>query len=222
MPVSEAVKTVKIIKSRRTTISLEITISGEILIRAPFFSNEKQINNFICKHQNWINKKLELFQTFSEPTRPDHIYYLGNEYKIILSTEMTIPFKFENNFYFSKNYFTHRKEILQSWLKTKAHEFIIPRFMEHANSFDIHFNHVSINSASRRWGSCSTKRNVNFSLRLIMTKPAAIDYVIIHELAHLKEMNHSVNFWNEVRQMMPDYKEQEKYLRLNTHKFCLC
>ncbi|HBM15239.1 MAG TPA: M48 family peptidase [Lentisphaeria bacterium] len=221
MHFSDPLKIAKIIKSRRTTISLEITHLGELIIRAPIFSNQSQINNFISKHQTWIEKKLELFSNFSESTESDTVYYLGNKYKMILSKELLIPFKFEDNFYFSEKYFNHRKEILQSWLKTKAHDFIIPRFIATANDFSIRFNRVSINRASSRWGSCSAKRNVNFSIRLIMAEPNAIDYVIIHELAHLVELNHSVNFWNEVGRMMPDYREHEKYLRLNAHKFYL-
>lgn len=67
------------------------------------------------------------------------------------------------------------------------------------------------------WGSCSSKRNLNFSTRLLFAPEAAIDYVIVHELAHLKEMNHSPKFWKIVAEVMPDYEKQEKWLKENGH-----
>ncbi|MFT4536251.1 MAG: putative metal-dependent hydrolase [Saprospiraceae bacterium] len=74
---------------------------------------------------------------------------------------------------------------------------------------------VNLKYNKSNWGSCSTASNVNLSTRLLFAPFDVIDYVIVHELAHLYEMNHSTKFWNIVRQIMPDYKEKEKWLRLN-------
>jgi len=75
---------------------------------------------------------------------------------------------------------------------------------------------IKINGAKTRWGSCSAKKNINFSWRLIMTGDDVIDYVVVHELAHLTEMNHSKRFWAIVEGVLPDYRERRA--RLNEYK----
>ena len=91
-------------------------------------------------------------------------------------------------------------------LKLKAKKYIPERVEYIADKFNKKYNQIKITSARTRWGSCTSKKNLNFSYRLIEKEKKAIDYVIIHELAHLKYMNHSKDFWNHVWEMMPDYK----------------
>lgn len=85
---------------------------------------------------------------------------------------------------------------------------------------DIHFgknvNNVRLKNAKTRWGSCSTRGNINLSTRLMLAPDDVIDYVIIHELAHLVEQNHSPKFWKLVERAMPEYKEKKKWLKDNS------
>ena len=78
---------------------------------------------------------------------------------------------------------------------------------------------VFVSSANGRWGSCNSRREVRFSWRLIKARPALIDYVVCHELAHLRHMNHSAAFWQEVERMCPDYRALKAELDVNDHKF---
>lgn len=98
-------------------------------------------------------------------------------------------------------------------LKIKARDYIPNRVRELAYKFWFSYNFIKITSAKTRWGSCTSKKNLNFSYRLILTPKDVIDYVIIHELSHLKHMNHSKRFWREVASMMPDYKKKELWLK---------
>jgi predicted metal-dependent hydrolase len=98
-------------------------------------------------------------------------------------------------------------------LKKEAKNFIPKRVEELASEHGITYNNIRITSARTRWGSCSSKKNLSFSYRLIQVPYEVIDYVIIHELAHLKHMNHSKKFWSHVEGMMSDYKEKEKWLK---------
>jgi len=75
-------------------------------------------------------------------------------------------------------------------------------------------NSLKINSAKTRWGSCSSKANLNFSWMLMMADDEVIDYIVVHELAHLRQMNHSPQFWEIVEKYIPDYKERKKRLKL--------
>lgn len=72
---------------------------------------------------------------------------------------------------------------------------------------------VKVGSANTRWGSCSGKNSLNFTWKLILASEAAVDYVVVHELCHILQHNHSARFWQEVGRVLPDYKEREKLLR---------
>lgn len=77
---------------------------------------------------------------------------------------------------------------------------------------------IKVNSAKTRWGSCNRKGDINFTYRLLFAPEELIDYVVVHELAHLKEMNHSARFWSVVEQIMPDYRARRKKLREFEHQ----
>ena len=98
-------------------------------------------------------------------------------------------------------------------LKTKAKEIIEPILEYYSREMGVSYERVSINSAKTRFGSCSSKKTLNFSYRLVLYPYEAIEYVCVHELAHLTEMNHSKKFWAIVEKYLPDYKERKKLLK---------
>ncbi len=100
------------------------------------------------------------------------------------------------------------------FVKNKIHEL-------NKKYFNKKINKISLKNNSSKWGSCSARDNINISTRLLLAPEDVIDYVCIHELAHLKEKNHSKNFWKLVENAMPDYKEKKKWLRENGHKCIL-
>jgi predicted metal-dependent hydrolase len=167
----------KIIRSWRKSISLQIK-NGELVVKAPFLMFNSTIENFIKKHQGWIDKKLKLYK---------------------------------NNIKYKKS--LNKIEIEK--LKIKAKQYIPNRVSEIASKYNKKYNKIKITSAKTRWGSCSSNKNLNFSYRLMLTPKDIIDYVIIHELSHLKHMNHSKDFYLELESMMSDYKQKEKWLKQN-------
>lgn len=103
--------------------------------------------------------------------------------------------------------------------KKQARSYIPKRVQEIAEKHWYTYNKIKITSAKTRWWSCTSQKNLNFSFRLILTPPEIIDYVISHELAHLKEMNHSRHFWLEVSKMDKNYKNNDKWLKDNAGYF---
>ena len=100
-------------------------------------------------------------------------------------------------------------------LAQKAKEYIPERVAYYAQIMNVSYGRITIRNQVSRWGSCSTKGNLNFNCLLMLTPPEVIDYVVVHELYHLKEMNHSKKFWAEMEKMIPNYKEQKKWLKDN-------
>lgn len=94
-----------------------------------------------------------------------------------------------------------------------AHDHLPARVSELADEFGFRFNKLRIKHQKTRWGSCSVKANLNLNLRLMMAPPEAIDYVIIHELCHLRELNHSENFWTHVESCCPDYRKWKAWFK---------
>ena len=98
-------------------------------------------------------------------------------------------------------------------LVTKAKRIIPSRVRYYADLMGLEYGSITIRMQKTRWGSCSSKKNLNFNCLLMRTPDDIIDYVVVHELCHLKEMNHSKRFWSEVEKVLPDYKERRKWLR---------
>ncbi len=161
----------KIIRSVRKSISLRVK-DGELIVRAPVFMLKGQIEDFVEKHREWIDKQL-LEHSFKPQVSEQEIKDLKKQ---------------------AKNYIINRVEEIaeENWFK---------------------YNNIRITSAKTRWWSCTSKKNLNFSYYLIWASREVIDYVIIHELAHLREMNHSRAFRNIVESIMPDYKIYRKWLK---------
>lgn len=85
----------------------------------------------------------------------------------------------------------------------------------YARLMGLDYGRITIRSQKSRWGSCSSKKNLNFNCLLMLTPVEVQDYVVVHELCHLKEMNHSVRFWSEVEAVLPDYRVRRKWLKDN-------
>lgn len=91
---------------------------------------------------------------------------------------------------------------------------VIPQKVRYyAGIIGVEYGRIIIRNQKTRWGSCSSKHNLNFNCLLMLTTDEVIDYVVVHELCHIKEMNHGPEFWREVEMVLPDYRERKKWLR---------
>lgn len=102
-----------------------------------------------------------------------------------------------------------------------AREIFTRQVRFYADRMNVSYGRISIREQKTRWGSCSSAGNLNFNWRLIFAPPAVLDYVVVHELAHRKEMNHSAAFYAIVEQVLPDYRSSQKWLRENGHQLWL-
>lgn len=106
-------------------------------------------------------------------------------------------------------------------LADQACEVIPERVAYFAPLAGVTYGRITIRNQKTRWGSCSAKGNLNFNCLLMLAPPEVLDYVVVHELCHRKEMNHSSRFWSEVRRILPDYKERERWLKENGRQLML-
>ncbi|KQC08738.1 MAG: hypothetical protein APR62_04100 [Smithella sp. SDB] len=226
--------TYKIKRSRKRikTISLQISDKSEsVTIAAPYFTPVDEINRFVWEKQHWIKKTLHKHkEEASKEKAPEYesgemFYYLGQSYplKVFFDPLETAGVFFWNNCFYLNTQENKKlkKHYFISWYTKRAREYLGGRVDFFSKALKLHSGNVKVTSAEKRWGSCSAYNNLSFSFRLIMTPPDIIDYVIVHELMHIIEKNHSPKFWYRVNDVIPEYKTQRRWLRDNHHKFIL-
>jgi len=207
----------KITRTKRKTLALYIS-NGVLEVRAPMKMPMHEIERFIASKEKWITGKLahsaeqtkqrEMFQLHYG----DSIFYLGNEYPIAAKDGKHIGF--DNSFYMPPNLSPDEvKSACVQIYRNLAKSELTNRVNSFAKFMSVAPSSVKINGAKTRWGSCSARGNINFSWRLMMANSDVVDYVVVHELAHLKEMNHSPKFWAIVVSVLPDYKERQQQLK---------
>jgi len=205
---------------RASRISLMANING-FFLTVPVNSNEAKLNIFLQNKKDWISKTYNYYKRFNSNFGKKYddnlyIYYLGQKYtvnlvkdvvnNVIISSSINkISFHLMNK----KNY----KKYIKNWYLRQSSIIINERITILSTLMNVRYNKIKIKDNSSRWGSCSSKGNLNFSLYLVAFPMDIIDYVIIHELAHLKEFNHSKKFWEIVMKMDQNYKQKICYLK---------
>jgi hypothetical protein len=212
----------QVIRSRRRTLALQIAPDASLIIRAPHRASDEAIRQAVKNKMPWILKRQRLArETFRPPVKHDFIdgeefLYMGQWRKLVVVPGARIPLVFnENEFLLSGAYLPEAQRLFKKWYREKALEIIKERIKQYAEMTGLKYSKISVTSAKKRWGSCSFKGNLNFSWRLIMAPPEVIDYVIIHELAHIEEHNHSARYWDKVRALFPDYRQAKQWLHSN-------
>jgi len=206
-----------IVRSKRKTTAIYVR-DGLVEVRAPLKMPVHAIDRFVTSKEAWINEKLHRLheQTAQRKafvlTYNSMVLYRGSEYPISARDGNMVGFD-DSGFFIPPNLseaeIRRACEIIYRML---AKNHLAARTMELAESMGLSPSSIKINGAKTRWGSCSAKKSVNYSWRLIMAEDPVIDYVIVHELSHLKELDHSARFWAVVENVLPDYKERKAKL----------
>jgi predicted metal-dependent hydrolase len=217
----------QLIRSRRKTIAIIIHKDGSLVVRAPLRTALKQIQALVDTKASWIKQKQELVLSNpqSQPERKfnegESFLFLGKNYPLQISDHSHVPLHLNSRFILEKKYSSKARAVFTAWYVEQARRVIGEKVTELAALHGFTFNQFRITSAKTRWGSCSSKGGLNFSWRLVMAPPEVIEYVVIHELAHLDEHNHGASFWARVKTLLPDYATRRRWLKENGHLLTL-
>lgn len=219
--------------SRRKSIEIKIKADGQIYVSAPFYVPQKEIEAFLSKKYVWIKNKLVQIVAHSEKARVSllerkEVPLFGKlvDFEIIESDLKRVRTSFKDDLLkieLPKGFNTADKNILvgealRKLYISKTKEYVIDRIPYYEKLIGVEAKVVRIKDQSTRWGSCSSKNNLNFNFRLSMMTYEAIDYIIVHELCHLKEMNHSQAFWRLVKLFYPGCDTAKAWIKENTKK----
>ena len=206
-----------LIHAKRKTIAIHIK-DGIVTVRAPLKMPQSDIDDFVSSKIDWIHKNLAI----SKKRRDQKASFVLDYGKIFImrGIKYTIYESDKAHAYLDAGALflppglspaAIKATVIQTY-KTLAKQHIVKRTMEIGAHMNIVPAAVKINSAKTRWGSCTSEGNLNFSWRLMMADDTLIDYVIVHELCHLWELNHSDRFWALVADVLPDYKKRRAAL----------
>ena len=172
-------ETIKIIRSNRRTISLEITTAGEVLVRAPRQMSEMEIRAFVASKSAWLEKHLQKHFEDVDSLQAEGSFTEQEIARMVKLAKQVIPEK----------------------------------VAYYARIMGVTYGRISIRRQKTRWGSCSREGNLNFNCLLMLAPPEVLDYVVVHELSHRLEMNHSARFWAQVTKVIPEYRTPRKWLK---------
>lgn len=209
-------------RRQRRTVGLKITADG-LVVHAPKRLSQSLLESLLAQKADWIQKKLSAQMQNKIPA----LQWQHGEQLLLLGNHITLAVKHDARSR-AVNYQpgllelampNHNeppavaRKVLQ-WYKKQAIADFARRLEIFSAKLDVALPKLLISNARTRWGSCNSKKEVRLNWRLLQAPPHLINYVICHELAHLKEMNHSARFWAVVASIYPDYKAAEKELKI--------
>jgi hypothetical protein len=206
--------------SNRKTLGILVDRDKSIFIKAPYGASKEKIEKFIEKKKLWIFQKLNHKQKYikfpaKEFVSGSSILYLGRTYLLNIGEFEHEGIKFSDSFYLSKRDKKNANELFKKWFIREAKKLLIPKIIFYAKNLGVKYNKIEIKEFKYRWGSCTPKNNIYFNWRIIQAPNSVIDYIIVHELAHLIEANHSSRFWNIVKSQLPKFHEAKNWLKEN-------
>ncbi len=210
----------QIIRSKRKTLALIVQPDGSLMVRAPWRASSKSIKEFVERNAEWVQKKqADALASYSPVTKqfiPAEMFmYLGNAYPLEIVKDQKQSLLLNEKFKLAESAQDIAVRAFEHWYREQARRILNERVTFYAHQYNFQYKRIGITSARTRWGSCAVNGSLNFSWRLIMAPLESVDYVVIHELVHTIFHNHSKRFWNRVQELMPNYREHQKWLREN-------
>jgi len=207
-------------RRQRRTVGLKITQTG-LVIHAPKRISQSQLEDIIVQKADWVLRKLASVTANKIPEiqwqHGEQLLFLGNA--ITLTIEHNTRSKaVEYEPGVLQLAMPNQDEVLIArkvvqWYKKQAITDFTRRLEIFSSKLGVKFTSLTLSNAASRWGSCNSKKEIRLNWRLLQAPPHIINYVVCHELAHIKEMNHSAKFWATVASIFPDYKAAEKELK---------
>jgi predicted metal-dependent hydrolase len=204
-----------LIRSRRRTIGLQVHRDGSVIVRAPMRLAKRDIERFVLSHEAWIAKHRE--RMANEPDANPPFTFADGDCLPLFGEELTLApggkrvMRQGNSLLVPEG--ADREKALTEFLREEARGAAMALIARWSALMGVIPKGVKITSAATRWGSCSGKNRLCFSWRVACLPPALIEYIVVHELAHIREHNHSARFWATVGEALPDYENRRAALR---------
>ena len=208
----------ELVRTQRGTLAIIVEEDGRVVVRAPLRLKAASIDEFVTAREKWIRTKQEQARARASRFVPkryvsgEEFLYLGDAYRLEIEDRQSRPLIFNSGFHLSRAATARAEAVFERWYRRQAMRVITERVAVHAAVNGFEFSKIKITSARKRWGSCGSGGNLSFAWRLVMAPLPIIDYVVVHELVHVRHRNHSKRFWSKVKSILPDYRQREDWM----------
>lgn len=209
-------------KSQRKTASLFVERDGCVHLIVPQYLDPKQIEMLIQEKKAWIFKSMAEWEDLNasridrEYVSGEGFYYLGRTYRLSITENASDQLTLKDGYFtLSKEQLKNATKFFKNFYKEKGLQKITERVAYYKDKMGVSVKDIKVMELKNRWASCSSSGNINFHWKCIMAPLTIVDYIIVHELAHLIHKNHIEAFWNEIDKVIPDYRNRIEWLRQN-------
>lgn len=219
----------EIIYLQKKNISIEITSRGTFIVRSSKRFKKERILELLEGKKDWILEKILYIReknnlVITREFKSEEIfYYLADKYvlEVICDKKLKSYLDFDNR-KIVVGVETYDRELIKKQIellyKKEAKIYISSRVEYYKEILGVQYKSITIKSAKRRWGSCTYDDKLLFNWKIMMANRDIVDYLVVHEMSHIIFKNHSKDFWNKVREILPDYKERRQWLKENGFK----
>jgi predicted metal-dependent hydrolase len=217
----------EIVRSRRATADIVIERDGRVLVRAPESIPDERIEDIVEAKRYWIYKNLAEWRDLNatrvlrEYRNGEGFLYLGRSYRLLLVGDQEEPLALKDGRFCLRRDLVDRGEIaatkaaFRDYYIDRGRERIIQRVRYYAPKIGVKPGNTDVRELGHRWASCSPNGNLAFHWKCMMASPTIIDYIVVHELCHFHQRDHTEAFWNEVDKVMPSYLERKEWLKIH-------
>lgn len=210
----------QLVRTRRRTVGIYVLRDARLVVRAPKNANKAYINDLVAQHAQWIEQKQRQMQELNaqrirhDYCEGDTILFFGNPLTLRFASHVRAPQQVDDCLLLPEAADAIRsQQLVEGWYKAAAREYFALRANDFARLLGVQYTAIRLSGARTRWGSCGPSNSINLVWRLVKAPCEVIDYVILHELAHILYRNHGPAFWAQVQALMPDYKARRKWLK---------
>lgn len=204
---------------RRRTLEITVERDGRLLLSAPVGCDQARLERFVQSKRRWVYEKLAAREAL-KPALParrfvsgEGLPYLGRTFRLLLVPEQEVPVKLAaGRFRMCRTDAAKGREHLVGWYTAHARPWLETRVERYAGRIDVKPTGVVVQELGYRWGSCGKGGRLYFHWRSILLPPRIADYVVVHELVHLREPHHSPGFWRAVERVLPDFALRKQWL----------
>lgn len=210
---------IRSVKRKKLTITVERDSS--IVVRAPQRVSDEKVHQIVMARRQWLFDKIRHPQKYGKAAPPpgkelvngESTLYLGRNYPISIAETESGNIEFNGKFIIPPALVEKGPEKLIEWYKQRAGQKILPRVTQYSKQLGVEYQRAEIMESKYCWGSCTVNSRVRFNWRLIKAPMSVIDYVVVHELAHLIEEKHTPDFWNIVRAQVANADRSKNWLK---------
>lgn len=207
---------------RRRTIGLTVTAAGEVVISAPLGTGKDILLQALNRHRVWIERKVAEREESWSRLQEGAVYFLGQTCRLSLDPAAVDPVALgPDEIRVKAATPAAAGPLLLAWYHREAEGLIRERVEHYARELGLKVRRVELREWKRRWGECRPQEDLRFNWRLILLPPDVLDYVVVHELTHLREPGHTPRFWQGVERVLPDYRQRRGWLNRYGSPFLL-